>query len=351
MKKWPSNDKRGNFSIGSEQTIEEEPMTYHHLTRDERLQIYTLLSTGNSHSFIAKYLKVSASTISREISRNKGLKGYRPKQANEKAVERRYKASNRPRKLVPELCAQIEALIREELSPEQISGRLKLFGYSICAERLYQYIWADKRKGGTLHTHLRRRGKKYNRRSSNKTGRGHIPGRVDIKERPAIVEAKTRFGDWEADTIIGVNHRGAILSLVDRKSKYTLLVNLVDKTASEVLRGIKSAFKRLPRKIAHTMTFDNGKEFACHAMIAKFLKIKCFFATPYCSWERGLNEHTNGLVRQYYPKKTDFTKLKDSETQWIEDRLNNRPRKMLDFLTPREVLMQSKLPLRIALQS
>lgn len=324
-------------------------MTYHHLTIDERSQIYALVSIGHKQTEIASHLKVHPSTISRELKRNAGLKGYRIKQAQEKASTRRAQASSTPKRMTKEMIEIIESKLCEEWSPEQIAGVLKAQKKLISHECIYQHVWANKKAGGSLYKHLRHRGKKYNHRSSGKAGRGVIPNRIDINQRPAIVDKKIRLGDWEADTIIGAQHKGAILSLVDRKSKFTLLVNLASKTAEEVLRGIKIAFNKIPRKIIKTITFDNGKEFSWHEKIADILKAKCYFATPYHSWERGLNEHTNGLVRQYYPKGTDFSNLNDEETQWIEDKLNNRPRKVLNFRTPREVLMGIKRPQKIAL--
>jgi IS30 family transposase len=192
------------------------PEGYHHVTRDIRSQIYALKATGSSLRNIAKVVNRHASTISREIKRNTGGRGYRYKQADAKAVERRSNASRTSKKVTPELITRIEENLREEWSPEQISGRLKLEGITISHEAIYQHIWKDKRSGGSLYTHLRHHGKKYNKRSSGKAGRGCIPNRLDITERPSIVEEKTRIGDWEGDTIIGVKHQGAIVSYVDR---------------------------------------------------------------------------------------------------------------------------------------
>jgi len=210
---------------------------------------------------------------------------------------------------------------------------------------------ADKKSGGALYTHLRRRGKKYNRRGAKTAGRGCIPNRVDIQERPKIVESKSRMGDWEGDTIIGAGQQGVILSLVDRKSKFTLLAKMEGKYAGQVPDLIKQCFKRLPTKVtSHTITFDNGKEFSRHQSITKKTGLRCYFATPYHSWERGLNEHTNGLVRQYCPKGSNLTHYADEDIQYVEDQLNNRPRKVLGYQTPREVFLGISKPQRIALQ-
>jgi transposase, IS30 family len=309
---------------------------------------------------IASQLNRSRSTISREISRNSGDRGYRPKQAQKKADDRRHLASSEPKKMNDELLAVIREKLLLDWSPEQISGWLGRAGIQISHESIYLFVWDDKRQGGTLYTHLRHSGKKYNKRGSGKAGRGCIPNRVDIDERPVAVERKERLGDWEGDTVIGANHKGAILTLVDRKSKFGLFVNLEDKTSAGVNKAISECFIRLhqeyPRfgtldQIARTITFDNGKEFSGHEAISDELGVKCYFAKPYHSWERGLNEHTNGLLRQYYPKKTDFTKLSDKKTQWIQDRLNDRPRKVLDYMTPREVFMGKRRPTSVALEN
>jgi transposase, IS30 family len=207
---------------------------YHHVTRDIRCQIYALKSTGLSLRKIALSVGKDASSISREIARNRGGRGYRFNQADNKAVERRSEASRAPKKLTEELKEVIREKLLEDWSPEQISGRLKLEGKIISHESIYQYIWHDKRTGGRLYKHLRHRGKRYNKRSSGMAGRGHIPERVDITERPAIVGTKSRIGDWEGDTIIGAQHKGAIVSYVDRKSKFTLLKKVVRKTAELV---------------------------------------------------------------------------------------------------------------------
>ena len=333
-------------------------MEYCHLTSSERSQIYALLSIGCGQKQIALQLNKSPSTISREIKRNSGNKGYRPKQAQEKASDRRHLASSEPKKMKGELLEVIREKLLLDWSPEQISGWLGRSGIEISHESIYLYVWNDKSQGGSLYTHLRRAGKKYLKRGSGKAGRGCIPKRVDIDARPVAAQRKERLGDWEGDTVIGANHQGAILTLVDRKSKLSLLVNLESNTSVEVNNAISECFERLlaeyPRfkslaQIARTITFDKGKEFSAHESITQETGAQCYFAKPYHSWERGLNEHTNGLLRQYYPKKTDFTNLSEEKTKWIEDRLNDRPRKVLNYLTPREVFMGKRQLTPIAL--
>jgi IS30 family transposase len=313
---------------------------YNHLTRDERCQIQAFKSIGMSSRAIAVRLKVDRTTISRELKRNQGKKGYRFQQADTLAAQRRRVASSRPTTMTPNNLKIIEEKLREGWSPDQISGRLKLSNIYLSHESIYQYVWADKKLGGKLYTHLRHSGKKYNRRSSGKAGRGCIPNRVDIKERPLIVEKKSRIGDWEGDTIIGAKHKGAILTLVERKSKYTIMEKLKAKTAEEVVIAIERRFSELPYKVC-TMTFDNGKEFSEHERIAKNLNIKCYFATPYHSWERGLNEHTNGLIRQDIPKSSNLLMVPKAKIMHVEKKINDRPRKVLKYRTPKEVLFKS----------
>jgi IS30 family transposase len=314
---------------------------YQHVTRDIRCQIYALKSTGSSLRSIARIVGKDVSTISREIYRNSGKRGYCFHQADSKAIARRSRASRKPKKLTDDLQKTICTGLLSDWSPEQISGRLSLESQSISHETIYRYVWKDKREGGLLYQHLRRGGKRYNKRSSGKAGRGCIPNRVDIKERPLVVEEKSRIGDFEGDTIIGAKHQGAIVSYVDRHSKYTLLKKVKRKTAKQVTKATVEKMAHLPHPVL-TITYDNGKEFADHQLIAKALNTTCYFATPYHSWERGLNEHTNGLVRQYLPKSTQLNKVSDRKIQAIEDKLNHRPRKILNYKTPFEVFFATQ---------
>lgn len=316
-------------------------MKYRHLTMAERCQIHALKSNKLTIRAIAKYLKVSASTISRELKRNTGKRGYRFSQAQTMASKRRSAACRRPVKWTPVLEEQIRWMIEsQQWSPEQISGRLKLNGISISHERIYQYVHEADKQGLSLRKHLRHKGKRYNYKRGNKPGRGVIPNRIDISQRPAIVETKTRLGDWEADLVIGKHHKGALLTLVDRASKFTLIRNVFNKTTENVFEGLKICFEKLPNSAAKTMTFDNGKEFSCHQKVKEHLKIDCFFAAPYASWQRGLNEHTNGLIRQYLPKGSRLDTITHSDVEYIQVKLNSRPRKILNYKTPREVFLQ-----------
>ena len=251
------------------------------------------------------------------------------------------------------MIAIIEGKLRLQWSPEQIAGWLKKQGHpqAVSYETIYEYIWRDKRDGGNLYKELRHRGKKYNRRGSGKAGRGCIPNRVDIKKRPQIVEQKCRLGDWELDTIIGKGHKGAIVSMVERASKLTKLALVPRKTANDVTDALLTKLTPLQNFVL-TMTADNGKEFASHETVSGNLKAEFFFAQPYHSWERGVNEQTNGLVRQYFPKAMAFDEITQAELDKVEILLNNRPRKVLGYLTPIEVFTKlNRHPPNVALQT
>jgi len=309
-----------------------------HLTLNERCLIFGLKSSNFSLRRIARQLSVNVSTVSRELSRNSDSCGNYSPSIAESCYRRRRKNFMIARGLTSDVRAKIISGLIKYFSPVQISGSLKKEGSSISHETIYKFIWQDKRDGGRLFERLRRKGKKYNKRGSVNAGRGLIPNRVDISERDPIVETKSRVGDWEADTIIGADHKGAIVSLVDRKTKFALFKLVPDKTMESVTKAILNMMKPIKDKVL-TITFDNGKEFASHAVIAKELDTKCYFARPYHSWERGLNEHTNGLMRQFVPKKTDFTTLRDEDVATYQDLINNRPRKVLDFNTPTEMFL------------
>jgi len=303
-------------------------MSYKQLTCIQRYQIYALLKTGQNQATVAKVLNVHRSTISRELRRNTGQRGYRPAQAHSSAIKRHYK--HKPN-ITQADWAIVEAKLREELSPEQVSNWVKEHNnIEISPEWIYQYIWEDKKSKGMLYTHLRRK-KKYRKRSGNRDNRGKIPNRIGIEERPEIVDRRERIGDWEADTIIGKGKKGAIVTLVDRKSRFLRMGLVERRTKDAVAEMIITLLNDLP---VHTITCDNGKEFAGHEEVAKALGAMVYFAHPYSSWERGTNENTNGLIRQYIPKNTDFSKLTNADIQFAENRLNTRPRKCLSFTPP-----------------
>jgi IS30 family transposase len=313
-------------------------MSYTHLTREERYQIYALKQAGHKQSEIAHVLERSASTISREMARNRGQRGYRPKQAHALSIARR--AMNaRTIDAATWQFAQEKLLL--QWSPEQISAHA-----SISPETVYQRVYADKRAGGWLWKNLRSQ-KLRKKRYGKADRRGMIPNRQSIEERPAIVEARRRIGDWEADTIIGKNHRQAIVSLVERKTGFTLIEKVERKTAQAVSDAMTKLLNPYRCQVL-TITSDNGREFAGHEVIAQRLQADFYFAHPYASWERGTNENTNGLIRQYFPKNRDFTTITQQEIDTAMERLNNRPRKRLGYQTPSQVFSKAS---GVALQS
>jgi len=319
---------------------------YHHLAHDERCHIRVLMSRGVSMREIARDLGRSPATISREVARNRGGRGYRHRQAQDRATQRRREASGVPRKMTPDRWQAVEARLREGWSPEQIEGRYRLEGEAMAShEWIYRHVRRDRRAGGDLYRCLRRRGRKPNWKGGRHAGRGHIPGRVDISERPQAVAEKCRIGDWELDTIVGARHRGALLSSVERVSWYTILALLEDRTSAAVNDALLARMGP-HRDRTHTLTADNGKEFAGHEKVAAGLGADFHFATPYRSWERGLNEHVNGLVRQYFPKGTDFRQVTAEQVRQVEDRLNHRPRRVLGYRTPFEAFHGERPPPR-----
>jgi IS30 family transposase len=309
-----------------------------HLTFELRAKIAALHAAGLTQVAIGEQIGRHQSVVSRELRRNAAPAGYCCQEAQRQAAERRHAASSAPRKLDDALLSLIERkLLGEEWSPQQISQWLKRARPAgLSHERIYQIIWADKQAGGTLYRQLRRGGKIYNKRANKLAGRGIIPGRIDIDQRPAIVEQRVRIGDWEVDTIVGAARKGAILSLVERVSRYTVLHKLDAATAELTSRAIITRL-RPHRARVHTITADNGKEFAGHKQIARRLEAGFYFAKPYHAWERGLNENTNGLVRQYFPKGTDFTEITPAALARVQRKLNSRPRKVLGSRTPNEV--------------
>jgi IS30 family transposase len=321
---------------------------YAQLTQEERYQIYILKKAGYCQAEIAAMLERHKSTVSREIKRNQGLKGYRPQQAHGLALARRYEKAQ-PR-IDQGVWQHVDRLIREEWSPEQVVGRLEQEqGIGISHEWIYQYLYADKRSGGDLYRSLRCQ-KVRRKRYGAYDRRGIIPNRVSIEERPAIVDARRRLGDWEGDTVIGKAHRGALVTLVERKSKYTVIRAVLRKIAEAVRNAVKHGLSPHQDRV-HTITYDNGREFTDHAGMARDLETQIYFAHPYASWERGLNENTNGLIRQYFPKHRDLTTVTHAEVEHAMHKLNHRPRKSLGFRTPYEVFFNTKTSLTVALQS
>lgn len=310
-----------------------------HITLEQRYEIQSLLKAGYTQKDIAKAIDKSESSISREIKRNKDLRGcsYKATTAQNKYRKRLLEKPKYTR-FTDAIKENVEELLAEDLSPEQVVGRCKKLNKEVVShETIYQHIWSDKKKGGELYMHLRRRGRKNKKRGSSRAGRGFIPDRIGIEKRPKVVDEKTRFGDLEVDTIIGKDHQGAIVTINSRATGMLKMKKVEKRTAELVSLTIEELLQDW-KPFVETITADNGKEFAMHQKISESLDIDFYFANPYHSWERGANENLNGLIRQYLPKKTDFSTITDAEIQRVEDKLNNRPRKRLNFETPLEAM-------------
>lgn len=313
-----------------------------HLTLCQRYKIEALLALNFNKSQIADQVNVHRATIGRELNRNSlNKKFYDADLAHKLYIASKQQAGSRPKKPVIEIHQQIKKRLELQFSPEQICGQLDLEQKPRHSHTsIYKLIWQDKKNGGFLFKNLRQNAKKKRKKyGSVKDNRGSIKNRVSIEQRPKIVDKLIRIGDWEADTIIGKNHKSVIVSLTERRSMFQLLKKVKNKSAKQVSKAIIKIIKasNLP---AHTMTFDNGKEFADHESIAKTLQLKTYFAHPYSSWERGLNENQNGLVRQYFPKKTNFQKISHQQIKKVQDLLNIRPRKSIDFYSPSQFVKQ-----------
>jgi IS30 family transposase len=306
---------------------------YTQLTQEERYQIAALLKVEKSVKSIAECLGRCASTIHREIKRNRGKRGYCPKQAQCLAEKRKFSGVKR---IKDEVWIWVIELIERDWSPEQISLWLKQKKVHVSHEWIYQFIFKDKRRGGKLYTFLRCKKKRKKRYGSYNT-RGKIVNQVSICERPEIVDTRERIGDWEVDTVLGKRGHGLLVTLNERKSRFTWMVKVPNKTSGEVTKAVISSLKELEIP-ALTLTSDNGKEFAEHEKIAEKLNLDYYFADPYSSWQRGTNENSNGLIRQFFPKGQNFEKVSFEDIQFALDRLNNRPRKCLGMKTPNQVL-------------
>lgn len=305
------------------------------LTLEQRYQIQILWQNGEgfSQSEIARRIGKSRSVVSRELHRNKLSTGtYGARSAMRQYRQRRHRG---PYKIRHKLLTQIKSHLNRNRSPEQIANTLldEQGNKRISHEAIYLHIYKEKKQGGFLYKHLRNSHQKRRKRLKTNDKRGKIPNRVGIENRPACVETKGRFGDWEGDTIIGANHKGALLTLTERKSKYVLIAQLDSLCADYVQKVIIQTIRKSKMPV-HTITFDNGREFTNHQNIAKALKAQIYFANPYSPWERGLNENTNGLIRQFIPKSQNIKELDKKFIKSIQFNLNHRPRKTLNFLSP-----------------
>jgi len=311
------------------------------LTLLKRYQIAAFLAVEKMQKDIAVAVATSQATISRELQRNGGRESYDPDKAHQRMTGLRQAAQKRV-KMTFRVIRWLESKIRLEWSPEQVAnGMHAALGVSVSHERIYQHIRQDRRSGGTLYKHLRQSGKRRKKYGSKDT-RGQLANRVSIEERPIIVGEKTRTGDLEIDTVIGKNHKGALVTIVDRKSKFLWMAKVDSKHADGVTAATIELLKPYQNGL-FTLTADNGKEFAGHEKIAEALGLQVYFAHPYSSWERGANENTNGLIRQYFPKGSSFDDITEDDVKKVVHRLNHRPRKTLNYKTPFEVFFENSL--------
>lgn len=310
-------------------------MSYSQLTYGDRIRIGILVQQGKGPTQIAKEVAKHRSSIYRELSRNQSPGGYFPETANIHAVNRKVEAA-----AIPRIDEDRKKWVTEKLllqwSPEQISNRMHLeLGEGVSHEWIYKMIYADRKNGGVLHFNLRWGRKTRKKRGGGRDKRGQIPNRVSIEKRPEVINERGRIGDFEGDLIIGAHHKGMLLTLVDRASRYTLIEKLITKNAEATAKATVASLESL-RGNKHSITYDNGKEFSAHEQVSKEAGVSIFFAHPYSSFERGTNENTNGLIRQYFPKKYDLRKTSSEDVKKVQNLLNHRPREILGFKTPHE---------------
>jgi len=322
-------------------------MSYSHLSSEERYVITYLVLNDLSLREIARQLNRHHTTISREIKRNRptyaddAVYWYEP--AQEFADQRKRMPHHWTRKSNAQLMHYVKCKLMQDWSPEEIAGRL-IVDYPnnelmrVSHETIYLWIYSDAINSGNLYTHLRRFHKKRRKQRRYGSCRGLIPGRVSISKRPEAVETRERFGDWEGDTVEGAKGSGGIASHVERKSRYLVAAKLSDKTANTMTTASIKAFRRIPKVMRKTLTVDNGKEFSQFKQLEKKTGFCIYFADPYSSWQRGSNENTNGLIRQYFPKGTNFRDITSKDLAFVVKKLNHRPRKCLNYQTPHEII-------------
>lgn len=320
------------------------------LTIRQREELALMFHQGCKQSKIAAALGVHQSTISRELSRN-GLSRNRYSPSNAQhwtGLRRKWVKEKVPRWYErAKLLEYVTEKLRLLWSPQQISGRIRLDfpednSMRVSHESIYKYIWKDKQAGGSLYKYLRFARKKRKKRYGSKNNRGKIPNRVGIEERPAIVEERSRVGDWESDLVVGKKNAKAIATFVERKTRLLKAIKMESRSAADFSVASAKAFHSIPRKFRLTMTHDNGKEICSHQQITKALGLRIYCANPYASWERGLNEHSNGLLRQFFPKSTDFSSVTQKDIDEAVRLINNRPRKSLNYRTPSEIYSLEK---------
>lgn len=324
-------------------------MSHRHLSSEERFAIEQLLLYGCGYREIGRRLKRHRSTIQREVARNGPRHAgdvYNGERAGRLARERRCRRRHRRRRDHAPLRDYVHRGLRLDWSPEQIAGRLRRDHprsprMRIAHETIYRWVYRDAADGGELHTHLRRRHRKRRKQGRYGTGRGLIPGRVSIHDRPAVAGTRRRHGDWEGDLVEGKRGTGGVVTLVERRSRFIAAARLPGKSAGPVADRIVELLQPLPRRWRRTLTLDNGKEFAAFRRIEDDTGIAVYFADPYAAWQRGANENGNGLLRQYLPKGVDMKTVSDARLASALETINHRPRKCLAYRTPVEVLKAS----------
>jgi transposase, IS30 family len=313
-------------------------MTYHQLTSEERYRLSACRAQGLNQAQIARQLGRHRSTIGREVKRNSSRAdgNYRPSKAIERTNGRRSRSRRNQRFTLEEL-HRVEALLRQQWSPEQVAGFLRKEQLlRISHETIYRHVWHDRRCGGTLHQHMRgARKRRFRKRYRSYDSRGRLAGKRHISERPAQVFGRRQIGHWEIDTVMGHGNQHCIVSLVERKTGYVLIGKLKARTAQQLNQRTIRLAKRHAEHF-RTITADNGTEFHSYPAIERALGLQFYFTTPHHAWERGTNENTNGLIRQYLPKRTSMASLTQHDCNVIAHKLNTRPRKRLDFRTPEE---------------
>ena len=311
-------------------------MRYRHLIQEERYQISAFQLAGWSIRAIAAKLGRPASTISRELGRNRANGDYQPQVAESLASDRSRRSAANARR-VPDAAWQFARLkLAETWSPQQIAGHQRVEQMPrLSHETIYRRIYADQRAGGDLHLALRHHKHRRKRRGVRER-RGSIPHQVSIELRPEVANLRQRYGDWEADLVLGARHSQALVTINERKSRYALITRVASKHAAGVGRAIVDELAPFAQ-MAHTLTTDNGKEFAKHQQVAAALGLDYYFAHAYSSWERGANENLNGLVLQFFPKHRALEEVTDEEIALAQDRLNHRPRKCLGYKTPHQI--------------
>ena len=322
--------------------------SYQHVCDEERFYIWQARREGKTQQRIAEALGRHPSTICRELKRNTYAQChmYTYYWARQIVKHRKFLANRqKARKLTQAIAPVIQHLIRQYLSPEQVSGYLKQHhAIRLSHETIYRFIYSDATRKAQLKPFLRQGGKSRRKRYGSGARASCIPNRVLITERPQEVEKKIRLGDWECDTVIGKDRKSVLVTVVDRASLYTVCSRVLSRSAQVVSQAILRLLRPFKARVK-TLTFDNGSEFVKHEVLAHALEARTYFAHPYASWERGINENTNGLLRQFFPKPTDFRKVSWQQVKAAVDNLNNRPRKTRGYRTPNQLFHKHFVPL------